>query len=128
MATIFVATDHCTTECIGVHAGRPGTRFEALEPLRQGILKHFGAYRENVALWLAVRHDHGSQFMSDYYQAELRFLGIESSPAFVRQPEGNGCPEHFIRVLKEQVPWARWFDTIEELRLALLDFKRRYND
>ena len=28
--------------------------------------------------------------MSDDFQAELRFLGIASSPAFVRQPEGKG--------------------------------------
>ena len=127
VATIFVAVDHCSSECIGVHASRPGTRFEALEPLRQGILEHFGSYGEQVAIGLAVRHDHGSQFMSDYYQDELRFLGIESSPAFVRQPEGNGCVEHFIRVLKEQLLWTRWFETIEDLRLALLAFKERYN-
>ena len=127
VATIFIAVDHCTTECIGVHVARPGTRFEALEPLRQGILEHFGPYQQNVAAGLSVRHDHGSQFMSDYYQAELRFLGIESSPAFVRQPEGNGCAEHFVRVLKEQVLWTQWFETIEGLRLALLAFKERYN-
>jgi hypothetical protein len=41
--------------------------------------------------------------MSDLFQAELRFLGITSSPAFVREPEGNGCAERFIRTLKEQV-------------------------
>jgi hypothetical protein len=33
--------------------------------------------------------------MSDDFQKELRFLGIESSPAFVRQPEGNGCIDDF---------------------------------
>lgn len=80
-----------------------------------------------MAVGLAVRHDHGSQFMSDYYHDALRFLGIESSPAFVRQPEGNGCAEHFIRVLKEQVLWTRWFETVEDLRLALLAFKELYN-
>jgi len=122
--TIFVAVDHCSSECIGLPASKPGTRFEALEPLRQGLLEHFGSYREQAAIGLAVRHDHGSQFMSDYYQDELRFLGIESSPAFVRQPEGNGCVEHFIRVLKEQLLWTRWFETIEDLRLALLAFQR----
>ena len=43
--------------------------------------------------------------MSDAFQAELRFLGIESSPAFVRAPEGNGCAERFIRTLKENLLW-----------------------
>jgi putative transposase len=126
-ATIFIAVDHYTAECVGIHAARRGTRFEALEPLRQGIQTHFGAYREQVATGLALRHDHGSQFMSDYFQAELRFLGITSSPAFVREPEGNGCAERFIRTLKEQVLWVEHFATVEELRRALLAFRERYN-
>ena len=33
---------------------------------------------------LLARHDHGSQYVSDYFQDELKFLGIVSSPAFVR--------------------------------------------
>lgn len=126
-ATIFIAVDHYTAECVGIHAARRGTRFEALEPLRQGIQAHFGAYREEVATGLALRHDHGSQFMSDLFQAELRFLGICSSPAFVREPEGNGCAERFIRTLKEQLLWVEHFATVEELREALLAFRERYN-
>jgi transposase InsO family protein len=65
--------------------------------------------------------------MSDHYQQELRFLGIESSPAFVREPEGNGCSERFVKTLKEQLLWVRHFATVEELRLALLAFKDLYN-
>ena len=65
--------------------------------------------------------------MSDLFQTELRFLGIESSPAFVREPEGNGCAERFIRTLKEQLLWIERFETVEALRVALLAFKDRYN-
>jgi putative transposase len=61
------------------------------------------------------------------YQRELAFLGINSSPAFVREPEGNGCVERFIRNLKENLLWVCCFDTIEELRLALLAFRATYN-
>ena len=46
----------------------------------------------------------------------------------VREPEGNGVAERFIRTLKENVLWVRSFATIEELRLALLAFKRTYNE
>jgi hypothetical protein len=35
--------------------------------------------------------------------------------------------ERFIRTLKKQLLWVRTFDTVEELRLALLEFKARYN-
>ena len=34
---------------------------------------------------------------------ELRFLGVASSPAFVRAPEGDGRAERFIRTLKEHL-------------------------
>ncbi len=126
-ATVFIAVDHFTAECVGIHAARPGTRFEALDPLRQGLRAHFGDYHAAVAPGLTVRHDHGSQYMSDHFQDELRFLGITSSPSFVREPQGNGCAERFIRTLKEQLLWVETFATVEELRLALLSFKERYN-
>ncbi len=126
-ASIFVTVDHGSTECLGIHAARRATRFEALEPLRQAVRFVFGAFGEGIADGLKLRHDHGSQFVADDYQCELAFLGIASSPAFVREPEGNGCVERFIRTLKENLLWLRRFDTIEDLRLALLEFQRTYN-
>jgi len=126
-ATIFAAIDHCTAECVGIHAARHGDRFEALEPLRQGVRDHFGALAPAGAAGLALRHDHGSVYLSADFQAEITFLGMESSPAFVRQPEGNGCIERFFRTLKEQLLWVRHFSTVEELRQALLAFKETYN-
>ena len=68
-ATVFIAVDHCTQECVGIHAARPGTRFEALEPLRQGLRAHHGGYGPGVAAGLSLRHDHGSQYLSDHFQA-----------------------------------------------------------
>jgi hypothetical protein len=66
--------------------------------------------------------------MSHVFQEELRFLGISSSPAFVREPEGNGGAERFIRTLKENLLWLTTFDTVEELRLALHELQRQYNE
>ena len=65
--------------------------------------------------------------LANDFQNELAFLGIESSPSFVREPQGNGCAERFIRTLKENLLWVRYFRTVEELRLALLDFQHQYN-
>jgi transposase InsO family protein len=126
-AAVFVAVDHCSAECVGIHAHARATRFEALEPIRQGVRQRFGGFAKGLASGLAVRHDHGSQYMSDHFQKEIAFLGIESSPAFVRAPEGNGCAERFIRTLKENLLWIRTFETIEELRQALLAFRDTYN-
>lgn len=127
-AAVFVAVDHCSAECVGIHASRQATRHEALEPVRQAVRRSFGAVGQGVAHGLSVRHDHGSQYVSRDFQAELRFLGATSSPAFVRAPEGNGCAERFIRTLKENLLWVRWFETIEDLRLALLEFQQTYNE
>jgi transposase InsO family protein len=87
-----------------------------------------GGFAEGVACGVRLRHDHGSQFMSDDFQNEIAFLGIASSPAFVREPEGNGCIERFFRTLKEQLLWVRDFSTLEELAEALEQFRQRYND
>ena len=57
-----------------------------------------------------------------------KWLGIKSSPAFVRMSECNGCAERFIRTLKENLHWVRYFKITEELRLAILEFRQIYNE
>jgi len=78
--------------------------------------------------------------MSRDFQKEIARLGAfgpalepmagrpSPSPAFVRAPEGDGCAERFIRTLKENLLWVRTFRTVEELRLALIDFRRTCNE
>jgi hypothetical protein len=55
-------------------------------------------------------------------------LRHEASPCFVREPEGNGVAERFIRTLKENLLELKTFDTIEQLRTALVEFATRYNE
>jgi putative transposase len=90
---IVVVVDHCAAECIGLHAAKPGIRFETVEPLRQDIHALFGGYEAGIARGLQARHDHGSQDLSDYFQDDLTWLGLVASPAFVREPEGTGVAE-----------------------------------
>ena len=86
--TVFVAVDDCTSELVGIHASRRATRFKVLEPILQSVRSRFGGVRE-AAAGLAIRYDHGSQYMSRDFQNEIAFLGTESSPSLVRGPEGN---------------------------------------
>jgi transposase InsO family protein len=127
-AAVFIAVDHCTAELVGVHAAARATRWEALEPIRQAVRERFGRIGEKVARGLLLRHDHGTQYLADDFQHEIDFLGITSSPSFVRAPEGNGCAERMIRTLKEQLLWVRTFETVEELRQALLAWQKVYNE
>jgi len=115
-------------ECVGIHAAPRGTRFEALEPIRQGVREYLGNFAPGAAQGLTLRHDHGSQYRSHDFQEELAFLGIKSSPAFVRGLEGNSCAEGFVRILKENLLWLQNFATVEDLQQALLDFNRTYNE
>ena len=68
---VFVAVDHRSAECTGIHAALRATHHEALEPIREGVLERFGALAEGAAQGLLVRHDHGSQPMSHDVQREV---------------------------------------------------------
>ena len=127
-AFVFVAVDHCPAECIGLHAAKRGTRFEAWSPSARVSANASAGPAPAPARGLRLRHDHGSNYLADDFQQEIAFFGIDSSPSFVREPEGNGVAERFIRTLKENLLWVRSFETIEDLCLALLAFKRTYNE
>ena len=126
-ATIFGVYDHCTCELLGIHAAIKADRFEAMVPLHQACRTSFGSVGMVIAAGLQIRHDNGSQFVSRAYQAELKFLGMESSPAFVRAPEGNGCIERFWRTLKEQLLWIRTSKDLDDLNRSLQEFRNHYN-
>jgi hypothetical protein len=66
--------------------------------------------------------------MSQVLQEARTCVGSTSAPAFVRAPEGNGCAERFIRTLKENLLWLTTFETVEDLRVALHEFQRQYNE
>jgi len=59
-----VAVDHHNAECVGVQAAHHGTRFEALEPIRQGVRQHFGGFAKLAfkdtynTTWLVGRLGH----------------------------------------------------------------------
>ena len=51
-AAVFIAVDHCSAACVacvGIHAAARATRFEALEPIRQRVRRHFGAFAKDAA-------------------------------------------------------------------------------
>ena len=123
---VFVCIDHWSAEAWADVVKR-GDRFAAGEPVRMAVRERFGALGADAARGIALRHDHGPQYTSDHFQSELKWLGITSSPAYVGEPEGNGCAERFIRTLKEQCLWVQRFSTIEEARVAVRDFVDRYN-
>ena len=124
---IFTAVEHWTAECVGWHVCKVGSRFAALEPIAQGLRRIYGALDADSARGLALRMDHGSQYLSDHFLNQIRYWGIRPSYGFVEEPETNGVAERWNRTLKEQAIHGRIFQNLKEVRAAVTAFVERYN-
>ena len=124
---LFGVAEHWNAELLGWHVAGRGTRFEAMQAVGMAVHQQFGHLGAGAARGLALRHDHGSNFMADAFQKQIRFWGMAPSHAFVGEPETNGVIERLFRTLKEQIVHGRIFQTIDEVRDAVRAFVVRYN-
>ena len=124
---LFGVAEHWNAELLGWHVAKSGTRFEAIQAVGMAVRQQFGHLSAGAARGLALRHDHGSNFMADHFQKQVKFWGVSPSYAFVGEPETNGVIERLFRTLKEQVVHGRIFQTIDEVRDAVRAFVVRYN-
>ena len=92
-----------------------------------GLAGLYGSTAAGAARGLALRMDHGSQYLSDHFTNQIKFWGIQPSYAFVAEPQTNGVAERFNRTLKEQIIHGRIYRNIAELRDAVRDFVELYN-
>lgn len=128
MCWIFTAVDHFNCEVVGHHVCKRGDRFAALQPVAQGLMRHFGGVDADTGRGLSLRMDHGTQYVSDHFRNQVRFWGVEASYAFVEQPQGNGVAERFFRTLKEQIIHGRIYRDVAELREAVDTFVTLFNE
>ena len=124
---LFGVAEHWNAELLGWHVTKHGTRYEAIQAVGMAVRQQFGHLGAGAARGLALRHDHGSNFMAEVFQKQIRFWGMAPSYAFVGEPETNGVIERLFRTLKEQVVHGRIFQTIDEVRNAVRAFVARYN-
>ena len=124
---LFGVAEHWNAELLGWHVAKHGTRYEAIQALGMAVRQQFGHLSAGAARGLALRHDHGSNFMADVFQKQIKFWGLAPSYAFVGEPETNGVIERLFRTLKEQAVHGRVFQTIDEVRGAIRAFATRYN-
>ena len=119
------------------------TRGAPYHPMTQGKIERYHRSMKNVvklekyyspweleravARGLALRMDHGSQYLSDHFLKQIRYWGIHPSFGFVEEPETNGVVERWNRTLKEQAIHGRIFQNLEAVRVAVADFVVRYN-
>ena len=87
----------------------------------------YGSVEADIARGLALRMDHGSQYLSDHFLNQIKYWGIRPSFGFVEEPETNGVAERWNRTLKEQAIYGRVFQNLDDVRAAVADFVERYN-
>ena len=126
--TVFAAVDHCTAECVGIHAVKRATRFEALDPIRQGVNEHFGGFHAHSATGLQLHHDHGSQFMSDDFQNESSSSGSSPRPPLSVNPRATAASNVFSKRSRNNcsgfatsVPYRNWFTPFRSSALSTTD-------
>ena len=124
---LFGVAEHWNAELLGWHVAKHGTRYEAIQAVGMAVRQQFGQLGAGVARGLALRHDHGSNFMAEVFHKQIKFWGMAPSYAFVAEPETNGVIERLFRTLKEQIVHGRIFQTIDDLRSAVRTFVARYN-
>lgn len=124
---IFTAVEHWNAECVGWHVCKTGDRYAALQPLSMALGCLYGSVGKGVARGLSLRMDHGTQYLSDHFQNQIKFWGITPSFAFVAEPQTNGVAERFNRTLKEQAIYGRVFRTVDDVRDAVRTFVDLYN-
>ena len=59
---------------MGWHVCKVGSRFAALDPIAQGLERLYGSLDADVARGLALRMDHGSQYLSDHFLVSDRLM------------------------------------------------------
>jgi transposase InsO family protein len=124
---VFTTVEHWNGELLGHHVCKRGDRLAAYEPVAQAVRRVFGSCEAGAARGVELRHDHGSQYLTDYFQGQSRFHGFTPSFAFVGEPQTNGVVERFNRTLKEQIIHGHTYKNRSELATALSAFADLYN-
>ena len=83
---MFTTVEHWNGELLGHHVCKRGDRLAAYEPFAQAVNRIFGSSLADAARGFELRHDHGSQYLTEYFQGPSRFHGFISSFAFVGEP------------------------------------------
>lgn len=124
---IFTAVEHWNAECVGWHVCKTGDRYAALQPLSMALSRLYGSVEKGIARGLSLRMDHGTQYLSDHFQKQIKFWGMTPSFAFVAEPQTNGVAERFNRTLKEQAIYGQVFRNVDDVRDAVRTFVELYN-
>jgi putative transposase len=81
---VYSTVEHWNGECVGMSVCKNGTRFNAVQPVLEGVQSIFGSVNRVVAKGLSLRLDHGSANCSEYFQNEIKGLALHPASALCR--------------------------------------------
>ena len=93
---IFTAIEHWNAECVGWHVCKRGDRFAALQPISMGLARLYDSTSAGAARGLALRMDHGSQYLSDHFTNQIKFWGISRPTPSSPSPRPTASPRGSI--------------------------------
>jgi putative transposase len=124
-AAVFVAVDHHSAECVGIHASRQATRFEALEPLRQGCASTLAALARELPQACRSGTTMAASPCREHSRTSCGSLGSRVRPLSCGRRKGTAVPS--ASSARSRRTCCGCAETIEELRQALLAFRESYN-
>jgi len=99
----------------------------ALAPVERSLEAAFGS-RDGVPFGLELRSDHGPQYTGGDCEKLCKEWRLDHTFAPVGRPTGNAVAERFIQTLKVELIWTRDWESLEELRKAVEQWLRVYNE
>lgn len=97
-----------------------------LAPVERALEETFSS-PAGVPDGLELRSDHGPQYTGQDCMDLCDRWRLDHTLAPVGRPTGNAVAERFIETLKVELIWTRDWETIEELRDAILAWLEEYN-
>jgi transposase InsO family protein len=97
-----------------------------LAPVERSLEEAFGC-PTSVPEGLELRSDHGPQYTGSDCKDLCDTWHLEHTFAPVGRPTGNALAERFIQTLKVELIWTRDWESIAELREAVVQWLHVYN-
>jgi transposase InsO family protein len=126
LAAVVPAIDCGDRCCLDIEVTKSQESPSVLAPVERAVEVEFGK-PERVPDGLELRTDHGPQYTGADCETLCAKWLLDHTLAPVGRPTGNAVAERFILTMKQELIWTRDWDSIDELRAAVLAWVSEYN-
>jgi putative transposase len=124
---IMPTIDFGCRSLLGLLVSKVQDALTVLGSVRGALVAAFGD-ASSVPEGRELRTDHGPPYTGAECEKLIRHWGIEHTCRPIGRPTGNSVAERVIRTTKEELLWLRDWHDADEIRRALEDWRRTYNE